>query len=807
MRRHITVGIGCFVLVGCADDIVSLDTDGTSSFSSSSTDGESRPSGPDSSSSSSNGTVDSSSTGALECTDEADCEPLTGPCTRAECVEGVCESRPLEVGTTPLTDCGGSFCDGEGACVDCIEDRDCGTAAECELAICEAGICELEEDTSDACAAFEGMLGFTSPEGMVRIDPSSGFMLEGGQEQLAVRSLFGSAVGYVAVDPATGEFVVDTLRRMDPDDGPAVLFAIDPFELEARTFHPDTGALWAMSQSVLQERDSGTGQVLSVVQPSTPNPEGPEPANLEAIAFDDAGDLHALFAGSLHSVDLASGTLSLIADLPDDARGLVFDPAPDVLYSASGSDALYAVDPDDGSVVTVSVPGMPEMQRIAFDPVADVLYGFSDAAGFLDRSFTVHTIDPTAGSWAFSRRTGVPNVRGIAYDTATERMLVASSVGLVSVDRQAQIFDVIAPPDPPLAAIAFDDAGTLFGISSTTPTLLSIDPTDGSSTEVGSLSSVSYIDLTFDPGSGLLFASYATSAAPLSYQLSTIDPQSGEETPLGSSNVTGGIAYVPASERIHGVDAQYNLVSIDPASGSAMGSVVGRSGRLGNEVPMDTVDGILTSFAVPNTFGDRNGAVTFDVTTGQASFEGTPGSIDAVAYHPPTGDVLITSTVQGIETTFRFDPATNVSTTYSSFAPDTFAGDFAIASDGTGYVSRFNEFSRYDPLTGDTTLLGPIVGLGPFAFDDEGVLFATSSGNLVTIDPRTASGTIVGEIGLPIEDLQWDPVNDRLVGITGDGVATYGSYVEIDRSTGTPTILTEGLYYTGSAMQLIASPT
>ncbi|MEM6295260.1 MAG: hypothetical protein AAGA54_28570 [Myxococcota bacterium] len=794
MRQHVAVGIGWLVLMGCADDVVSLDTDSTSSSSSSSTDGGSLPSGPDAESSSTS-SVDASTTGELECVDDLGCEALTGPCTRASCVDGVCESAPLEAGATPLTACDGSFCDGDGACVDCIQDRDCAPVDECELATCEAGVCQTTKDPSDACAAFEGILGFTTSEGMVRLDPSSGFLLQGGQEQLHARTLFGSGVRHVAVDPATGELVVNTLSRMDPNEGPAILFGLDPFDLEARAFHPDTGALWVMSQSVLQERDPGTGQILSLVQPLTPGPKGPEPANLEAMAFDDAGVLYALFAGNVQTVDLASGDLSLTADLPNDARGLVFDPAADVLYSATGSDALYVVDPDDGSVTTVDIPDMPELRTLAFDPVADVFYGFS-GADFFGNSYVMHTIDPADGSWAFARRTGVPDVRGMAYDAATERMLVCSSVGLVSVDRQAQTFDLIAPADPPLSAIAFDDAGALFGITRSAPMLLSIDPTDGSSTEVAALSSVNYVDLTFDPGSGLLFASYATNAAPLEYQLATIDPQTGAETPLGPSNVTGGLAYVAASERLHGLDDAFNLVAIDPASGSGMGAIVGRSGYVGYQVPMDAVDGVLTA----------GGTVTFDVSTGQASFEGMPRWIDAVAFDPPTGDVLLTSSLLGVETTFRFDPATNVATTYSSVSPDTFAGDFAIAEDGTGYISRFSEFSRYDPLTGETTLLGPIFGLGPFAFDDEGVLFGTSGEALVTIDLRTASVTNVGEIGLALEELQWDPVNDRLVGITGNGVDPYGTYVEIDRSTGTPTVLMAGVPYSGNSIQLVAPP-
>ncbi len=686
---------------------------------------------------------------------------------------------------------------------ECVEDRDC-SAENCELPFCDVGVCSTVPDPSDECAPFEGMLAYWAPNGMMRVDPATGFVEPDAQEGLHPRTFTGSSIRHVAVDPATGHFIVDNLLRIDPTEGQAIRFSTMIRPLLGRTFHPTTGALWGViSTEGLSEIDTSTGSASQAPVPLTVGPETVQP---QALAFAGTGALFAAHDGELYEVDLLTGVLSSAIVLPVDAVSLVHNPAEDVFYCAAGdAERVYRIDLETSAVDAVDIPGLPETSRLALDPVLGTLYGF-DASGGLDLARTFHTIDVSTQTWSTGRRFGVVEVLGLAYHAESDRVFVSSENELYSVDREAQVFDRIGTIDPPVTRIAFGAEGALYGVHSGSFTvdgqIVSIDPVTATTTPVATIPSGDYGALAFDSGSGLLF-SVDVSLGGVHGDLVTIDPTDGTFSVIGPTSIVSGLAHLEETGLLYGVNWAGDLISLDPASGTSEETPIGVAATSTQGVPITAVDGTLTSFE-PGVDDGQEGRVTFDPWTGAAHIDGLPGWVHGVTYDPISEDLYIVN-VLGDGATFLYDPVTNSTRTVMAGGPDVDFGDFSVDSSGTGYLLRGTDFSRYDFGSGISTPIAEIPATRPITFDDEDVLYAIGlNGNLVVVDAATGALANIGLLSMDLGELEWDGENGRLVGLEDTDNLEAARYVEIDRATAEITVISDPVPYSGGRYRLLA---
>ncbi len=82
----------------------------------------------------------------VECTDTAHCT-ASGDCYAASCSAGSCTESPK--GKSTVRDCGAGgnwgFCDGLGACEECLEVTHCTASSVCHTATCDGGSCGNDE--------------------------------------------------------------------------------------------------------------------------------------------------------------------------------------------------------------------------------------------------------------------------------------------------------------------------------------------------------------------------------------------------------------------------------------------------------------------------------------------------------------------------------------------------------------------------------------------------------------------------------------------------------------------------------------
>jgi len=82
--------------------------------------------------------------------DAPDCDADdANACTLDTCIDGAAVHEPLDPGTSCDED-GGSFCDAQGRCVECLENAACTNHPGCagEACICAAGHCKLDRCTN-----------------------------------------------------------------------------------------------------------------------------------------------------------------------------------------------------------------------------------------------------------------------------------------------------------------------------------------------------------------------------------------------------------------------------------------------------------------------------------------------------------------------------------------------------------------------------------------------------------------------------------------------------------------------------------
>lgn len=186
--------------------------------------------------------------------------------------------------------------------------------------------------------------------------------------------------------------------------------------LNSLTFHD--GLLYSVSNESdeLIGIDPATGVVVS----SLPITFGTHEVDVRSLAFSSDGRLFAVNQFpriSLHEIDLATGQLAAVGDLPNSPfQALEFSPS-GVLYGWNFASGLVTVDTSTAALTDVGAIVGEAMQSIAFD--ADgTLYGILNGADFgRSTGLEVHSIDPATGVHTVSASTGLggPPLRGIAF--------------------------------------------------------------------------------------------------------------------------------------------------------------------------------------------------------------------------------------------------------------------------------------------------------------------------------------------------------------------------------------------------------
>lgn len=201
---------------------------------------------------------------------------------------------------------------------------------------------------------------------------------------------------------------------------------------------------------------------------------------------------------NLVTIDPATGTATIVGEIGSgvgfSTTGLAYDPLTETLFGNVGRE-LFSIDPNTGNATTLGLVELNsnlsfQLDRLVFDTSTDTLLGFDSNPG----ASNLVVIDPG-------------NLSTDPFATAI------GPTGFGNIE-----------------GLTFDESGTLFGINSGNE-LITIDPSTGTGTLVGTTSINSLEGLAFDPLSGNLLSTNNPFGIP--GQLISIDPATGFATPIG----------------------------------------------------------------------------------------------------------------------------------------------------------------------------------------------------------------------------------------------------------------------------------
>lgn len=210
--------------------------------------------------------------------------------------------------------------------------------------------------------------------------------------------------------------------------------------------------------------------------------------------------------------------------------------APALYASGNDGTTLISIDPTTGQASTVGSFGLPPgfpAYAGAFD-ANDEFYTIANGSGYANLA----TVDLATGALSPVGSGGAVSSPLIALEgDAAGNLYAASNDGsLYAVSTVTGQFNVIGPTGfSSVLDLAFDNAGTLWGVSATgagSPTLFQIDTATGAGTFQASITGAgaSVAGLMIDPADGALYVTtYASNSA--LYQL---DPGTGQATPVGA---------------------------------------------------------------------------------------------------------------------------------------------------------------------------------------------------------------------------------------------------------------------------------
>lgn len=210
----------------------------------------------------------------------------------------------------------------------------------------------------------------------------------------------------------------------------------------------------------------------------------------------------------LYEIDTATGALTPFPEtmgMGGRGEGLAYDRTSGTLFACSDSphNEIFTIDLSTGVGSLVGIqPG--RIQGLAFDALG-TLFGVDRTAGV---NGSLVTIDLSTGDTTLVGSglgvAGGSSVEGLACDPETGTLFASATVHrqLISIDPSTGVGTVVGSLDYDYCGLAFDSLGTLWG-SVGGGGLFTLDPTSGAATYVGD-SGVTVSGLSFVPEPGTL---------------------------------------------------------------------------------------------------------------------------------------------------------------------------------------------------------------------------------------------------------------------------------------------------------------
>ncbi|MEZ5980550.1 MAG: hypothetical protein R3F34_20385 [Planctomycetota bacterium] len=306
---------------------------------------------------------------------------------------------------------------------------------------------------------------------------------------------------------------------------------------------------------------SGSG-VLYAVQVATQNLLRIDPAasstsivgnigffDVEGLAVDPSGG-GVLYGydedtDQLLTIDRTSGAGTSVGRVGIGAPlvALTFDPTDGTLYGTTVDDRrlLVRVDTATGAGTAVGCAGYRNVEALAHDPAADVVYGVDALLNYLVR------FDAATGEGTFvAELSDTVNCLGLAFDSSTSTLYgvdgTASPDTLITIDTTDGSVTFVGGTGSLLVdtvrGLAYDSsADVLYGVDGSR--LKSIDRTTGAATDIGEVYSQAGSELqglAFDRARGVLLATVVSDADDFSGNLLLeVDPATAAATVVGET--------------------------------------------------------------------------------------------------------------------------------------------------------------------------------------------------------------------------------------------------------------------------------
>jgi len=296
-------------------------------------------------------------------------------------------------------------------------------------------------------------------------------------------------------------------------------------------------------------------------------------AGLEGLAYDAASStVYAASAttGLLHRFPLATA----VAEAVGEVQGLGVTPR-GVRALAFGRGTLFGLDRATGTLVSIdrtsaaatmitTTPGFPEISGLAYDAARDRLLAYSDATG------AVLGLRPDPGSLPELLTDVLPALRigGLAW--------IPDSLRLLGTDLDASSLVTLLQLVPPglgfgdVQSLAFPPgAPHLTGCDGTARKVVEIDPVTGKATERPGFDGLRILGMAEDPATGSIYAADAATQNLYLIDAGGTMTRVGAEGALGTHDVRA-LAFDGLSDPVvlYGFDAASSrLVTIDLATG------------------------------------------------------------------------------------------------------------------------------------------------------------------------------------------------------------------------------------------------
>ncbi|MDQ6622760.1 MAG: DUF4394 domain-containing protein [Verrucomicrobiota bacterium] len=215
--------------------------------------------------------------------------------------------------------------------------------------------------------------------------------------------------------------------------------------------------------------------------------------------------------------------------------------------------AIYDVNQSTGAATNPRSTGLTsQLAGISFQPGTGDLYGLTTLNGGQPSSLV--RINPATGATNVVGSTGLVVAEGdLAFNPLNGNLYgiqaISSNRSFFQINVATGAATVLGTlPNADFSALAFNMAGVLYAIETTTNTLSTLNPVNGLILTSVALSSAlgSLVGLAFDPATGIAYVGDGGSGTNLLYTLNTI---TGALTPIGPTGLTdlAGLAFRPSA--------------------------------------------------------------------------------------------------------------------------------------------------------------------------------------------------------------------------------------------------------------------